>query len=215
MILPLVVVLLAPQADREAEMFGAPPDDREAAMFGGDETPAAPPVEQRLLEAHDKLAIGGTMYLRLEYALQDADDPETHPLRSPNLLDVYLDGRPTDRLRAYTQARLAHDFTTSETGVDLDQLWLKFDVERALFVTAGQQRVKWGVGRFWNPTDFLNRQRRDPLDVFDQRLGVPLLKLHLPIESLGWNLYAVGTFDDARGPRDVGGARRPGVVAGT
>ena len=69
-------------------------------------------------------------------------------------------------------------------------------------------RIKWGAARFWNPTDFLNQQRRDPVAVFDERAGVPLLKLHLPIESIGANLYAVGLLDGADTPKQVGGALR-------
>ncbi len=213
----LVLALLQTPADREAAMFGDAP-----------ETTADAEVEARLQEAHDKLAIGGKLYLRLEYFLSKAEDPLEDTLASPNLLDLYLDARPTERVRAFAQARMRHDFTVDEsevdpltgrsreqTSVDLDQLWLKFDVGRQLYVTAGQQRIKWGANRFWNPTDFLNQQRLNPLDIFDQRLGVPLLKLHLPVESLGWNFYAIGLFDGANSPEDVGGALRGEFVAGT
>ena len=60
----------------------------------------------------------------------------------------------------------------------------------------GLQRIKWGSGRFWNPTDFLNQQRKDPLDFFDKRLGVAMLKLHLPLEAQGWNIYGIVDFED-------------------
>ncbi len=97
----------------------------------------------------------------------------------------------------------------------LDQLWLKFDIARVLFVTAGRQPLRWGSGRFWNPTDFLSQQFRDPLAVFDERLGSAALKLHLPIESLGWNFYAVANFEGADAPERVGGALRAEFLYGT
>ena len=48
------------------------------------------------------------------------------------------------------------------TSAVVDQLWVRFDVERAAFVTAGRQHVKWGVGHFWNPTDYLHRRPPRP-----------------------------------------------------
>ena len=53
----------------------------------------------------------------------------------------------------------------------LDQMWIRFDVAQRVFVTAGKQHVRWGTGRFWQPTDYLHLLRRNPLDVFDARRG--------------------------------------------
>jgi hypothetical protein len=94
----------------------------------------------------------------------------------------------------------------------LDQLWVTFDVARTVFVTAGKQHVKWGVGRFWNPTDFLHPVRRDPLAVFDARTGATMVKLHVPWESKGWNFYGVALLDDPAGKGDS--ASSVGKVAG-
>jgi len=149
----------------------------------------------------------------------------------PALVDGYFDARPIDRVRGMVVGRLTYDPTidpnatnsafgvptSSNPGVLLDQLWVNFDVARTVFVTAGRQHVKWGVSRFWNPTDFLSPQRRDPLAVFDARLGASMVKLHLPSESKGWNLYGIGLLDNA-GPAStlgqVGGAVRGEVVVG-
>lgn len=183
----------------------------------------------------DPLAIGGLVWLRASYQHQDGRSAGSSPLRMPNFSDVYLDARPNDRLRAYLRGRLRFDptlkMTTAAEAADvpglagpanavdvaLDQFWLKFDLERLLFLTIGKERVKWGAGRFWTPTDFLNQERLDPLAgtaLFDERLGVALLKLHLPLESLGWNLYGVGLFEGADAPENVGGALRAEMLFG-
>lgn len=231
------------EADREAEMFGSPEDrapDREAQMFGepADASPAPPDLDRpvltdtaidaRLDQAQDKLALGAFAFLRTQYAVLEEGAPETFRLSTPALVDVYLDGRPNDRVRGYVRGRLATDFSTPEGATDLageeierttarlDQLWLKFDMWRAVFVTAGKQRIKWGTGRFWNPSDFLNNEQLDPLEVavFDDRLGVSLLKVHVPVESLGWNFYGIATLDGAQTPEDVGGAVRAEFLYG-
>jgi hypothetical protein len=104
--------------------------------------------------------------------------------------------------------------------VALDQLWLRFDIARAVYLTVGRQKVRWGVSRIWYPTDFLNSQPRDALNPFDARLGVNLVKVHVPVESLGWNFYAYGLLDGvnlgASGASldQVGGALRAEFVVG-
>src|SRR5690606_17965524 len=41
-----------------------------------------------------------------------------------------------------------------------------------------------------------------------ERLGVSLVKIHLPLEASGWNFYAIGDFEDASTVGDLGGALR-------
>jgi hypothetical protein len=78
----------------------------------------------------------------------------------------------------------------------LDQMWIAFDIEHTVFVTAGKQHVKWGTGRFWTPTDYLHPVKRNPLDVFDARPGTTMLKLHVPWEARAWNFYAFALYED-------------------
>jgi hypothetical protein len=182
-------------------------------------------VSERLLERYDTLDLGGLLYLRGEYAALERGRAEDFRLRTPNLLDAYLDARPSDRVRGYVRGRLYFDPTIAKGGETnsfgqteerttalLDQAWVKLDVGRTLFVTVGPQRIKWGAGRFWNPTDFVNQARLDPLAVLDERTGVSLVKLHLPVEALGWNFYAIADLEDASTPGEVGGALRAEVV---
>lgn len=167
----------------------------------------------------DPLKIGGTMNFFGQGFWQEGRPFEKGSFSAPFLLDAFIDGRPNDRVRGFASARLQFDPTkpsgsasTSPTvgntalvgltpatqnnpSIQLDQLWLRFDVLRKVYVTIGRQKVRWGVSRIWYPTDFLNSQPRDALNPLDVRLGVNMLKLHVPIESLGWNFYAYGLMD--------------------
>ncbi len=179
-------------------------------------------IAQSLAEADDRLTIGGKLFLRFDAAVAEDQEPGSTALSSPNLLDLFADVRPNDRVRGFAAGRFRYDFTVADGDTDLwgnvlepgsvalDQLWLKFDVGRVAYVTTGRQRVKWGSGRFWNPTDFLNTQALDALGatVFDERTGVTLLKVHVPIEKIAANMYAVGSFDGADELNQVGGAVR-------
>jgi hypothetical protein len=226
-------------SDSEREQASEPRDPREEEMFGGgDESrppaaDAAPPPPAPGSDAGrfaEHLQVGGQLYLRAQVLGQEDVAPGDWTLTSPNLVDLWADTRPNDRVRGFLLVRGFHDPTgggtalsrpgdtgeaslglSGETDVVLDQLWVNFDVGRRVFVTAGKQHVKWGVGRFWNPTDYLHPVRRDPLAVFDVRTGVTMLKLHAPWESRGWNFYGVALVEDAAGDGPI---RRMGGVGG-
>ncbi len=182
----------------------------------------------------DPLKIGANLNMFGQALLQEGQAFAKEPVSLPMLLEAYLDGRPTDRLRAYGVARLQYDpsrpaatattntstmtsmtdmmnmgltlpgvstigltgTTAQNPSVALDQLWLRFDIARTVYLTVGRQKVRWGTARVWYPTDFLNSQPRDPFNPFDVRLGVNMVKVHVPIEKLGWNFYGYGLFDN-------------------
>lgn len=227
---------------REEEMFGESPDADPVIVepsLALDDPLAA--MDEALEQAEDRLVMGGFLFMQGNYSINESDDSADWTLRAPQLFDLFLDARPNPRLRTYIRGRLLYDFTTKEptqtllgesetpeaqdlrslggtpskTTVQLDQLWVKFDIDRTVYVTIGRQRIRWGSGRFWNPTDFLNASQIDPLALFDARLGVDLVKLHLPVESLGWNFYAFGILGDSTNLGDVGGALRGEFVFGT
>ena len=232
----------APRDVPDAPPLGA--ESAEGADARASELLAGPAAEDKFKSGEaveDPLQIGGQFYLR--YFANPGDGQAVRDVRfsSPTLLDVYLDARPSERIRGYARFRVSYDPTLDPTATSslsglsvlgatqssqagsgnstdlssgsapttfgaprttanpnflLDQLWLKFDVGQSLFITAGRQHVRWTVARFWQPGDFLSPAQRDPLAIFDQRLGANLLKVHLPIEKLGWNFYAVGMLDN-------------------
>ncbi len=244
----------------ESSMFGGDETAADAgreripedAMFGGDAPMAAeadggtsrdgeqlsgPEGKNQFDEGSasaDPLQIGGTLYMRYQANFAVDQPIEKSGFAAPSLLDVFLDARPSERIRAFALGRLRYDPSVSSSGavsplpglvpsggsnpsVALDQLWVRFDVARSVFFTIGRQKVKWGVGRLWNPTDFLNAQRRDPLAPFDLRLGINAVKVHVPIEALGWNFYGFGLLDN-NGPAgtlgELGGALRAEILVG-
>ncbi|HYO59142.1 hypothetical protein [Archangium sp.] len=195
--------------------------DRDDQALSG---PAATNAFDTEEAVEDPLKIGGRFYLRALTQGNEGVSFGNTSFSAPMLLDGYFDARPTDRLRGFMLGRVTFDPTRSEGSVvaaprvALDQAWLRFDLGRTLFITAGKQHVKWGTSRFWNPTDFLSPQRRDPLALLDARTGATMLKVHVPWEAKGWNFYAIGLLDNA-GPADtlsrIGGAARAEVVLGS
>ena len=231
----------AAAGDRPIEARGTGGEsDRDASALGGPSIRNQFDTEEA---KSDPLKVGGLLYLRAQGAVTESSRFKDIALSAPTQLDAFLDARPSDRVRGLVLARLHYDPTLdgsepsafsalpSSTGsgsvienqlpsnpsIALDQIWVRFDIARTVFVTAGKQHVKWGASRFWNPTDFLTPQRKDPLAVLDTRLGANMVKFHLPWEAKGWNFYALGLLDNA-GPAntlgELGAAGRAEVVLG-
>jgi len=202
---------------------------RDDAIFGDTETlkPGLLTENSAILsDAANALTVGGQLFLRLNGVFREGDSLGVGALSGPSLFDAFADVRPNDRVRGYAQVRLSFDYTVEpgETNafgqalvpfdLQLAQAWTKFDLGQVVYVTAGRQRIRWGTGRFWNPTDFVNQEVRNSVDFFDQRVGVDLVKLHFPFEALGWNLYIISTLDGIDLLEDTGLAARAEFVLG-
>ncbi len=211
---PHVALGGSPRASLEDDLFGEDP----ASIGSGEDAKA-------LLE-RERLQIGGMLYLRfMAFQFQDGQAPD---VGNSNLVDLYLDARPSDRVRGYVQGRLRYQPATAfpipvelrpgapvdlmpaplETSVQLDQLWLTFDIQHRLFVTVGKQAVRWGATRLWNPVDVIHPNRRDPLALFDERTGIPMARFEWPIPRARLALSGLVLMDGVERGDDLGGALR-------
>jgi hypothetical protein len=59
----------------------------------------------------DPLRIGGQLYLRLQSTASQGQDFRDFSFSAPSLLDVYMDARPNDRVRAFARGRMVYDPT--------------------------------------------------------------------------------------------------------
>lgn len=235
----LIALPALAQSDGDPEedaLFGGAEDDDKKTTKDQDEEDkllgkdgGSPISLQKLIEMDDTLQIGGLLYMRSSMTLNKSKDPADWPLSFPAVVELYLDSRPMDRLRGFVRGRLTWNPsvnedasvanplfpTPDEVAVQLDELWLKFDIARAVYVTIGQQHLRFGTTRIWNPIDVINSTRREPLSLFDSRTGVPMLKLHMPVEKLGWNFYVVGLMDNVDTLEKAGVAARGEFVFST
>jgi hypothetical protein len=211
---------------------GAPPGKPDASGDLGDPRVAGAAGENREELEKERLQIGGLLYARSALAATEEARWSRQSLTQSYLVDLYLDGRPDNHTRVFalgrmlytpsaqaadagTEALLGFSSGAKELALSLDQLWLKFDVLGRLYVTLGKQHVQWGATRMWHPVDVVYAQPRNPLTLLDQRGGVPMLKLHWPVESLGWNAYGLVLFDGVDDLVHVGGAGRLEMVLST
>jgi hypothetical protein len=174
---------------------------------------SAPSLLDLYLDARPNPRVRGFILGRMSY------DPTLPPNGAPAVNQMNQSGSNG----AFTSASSPTGFSTFSNSRGpatlLDQMWIRFDILDHVFVTAGKQHVHWGTGRFWQPTDYLHQQKRNPLDVFDARPGTTMLKLNVPWEDKGWNFYGFAVAEDPNAPtptlRQVAGAFRvEAVLAG-
>lgn len=73
--------------------------------------------------------------------------------------------------------------TLNGYGIGAYRAWVGFENERGVF-RAGRQRIAWGTGKIWNPTDVLNPYQPTSIER-DERRGVDALYGRLGMGSLG------------------------------
>lgn len=161
----------------------------------------------------DRLKLGGMLWNELLYSRLSASSSvgRSAYFSNPNSLWLYLDARLKDDVRGFVKLREIYDPTpaTGKSTTDLEELKLQFTLKKRVFFTVGKQKIKWGSGKFWNPTDFLNEQTRNFFYSQDLRSGVTLIKAHMPVGAS--NFYLIEKLDDAHQPAGLGHAMRAEV----
>jgi len=220
----------------ESELFGSDnkndsqqaTDSREDALFGADSssntgtsTESGDRLEALIASREERVALGGGFYWDTQWRFEDGAGVDPSVI-SPALMSLYLDARPNDDLRLYTRGRVLHQMSYQNDGAsgdrtqaELDQLWLKTHADNTVYFTFGLQPVRWGVGRVWNPTDFLNATQKDPFALVDTRGGLPLVKVHIPFETQGANLYGIVNWDSLQEMKKTYAAIRGELLIGT
>lgn len=197
----------------------------EEEMFGGGSTPAASPAapsaagtapsgaaaamqpaEPAAVKSSslgEALTLGGRLSVDTAVAKNSGQKLSDSALIHSTAAELYLDARPSDDVRGFIRGAISGRAGTSSAPVfSVYETWIKWGSSGALFTTLGKQKLKWGAANFWNPTDFLAVQTKDPLADFDIRPGANLLKLHVPFEKSGNNLYAIVAMEDTKSAHD-------------
>ena len=88
-------------------------DARDALNLG---SPDAPTRFSNQVAPSDPLKIGGQFYWRMMSSGKQGQGPQNWAVSAPALLDVYLDARPNDRVRAFVLGRMYYDPTLPPNG---------------------------------------------------------------------------------------------------
>ncbi len=86
-----------------------------------------------------------------------------------------------------TMQRTISTGTANGYGIGAYRAWVGVEDERGV-VRAGRQRIAWGTGKIWNPTDVLNPYQPTSVEP-DERRGVDALYARAGIGTLGQAEY--------------------------
>jgi hypothetical protein len=202
-----------------ADDFPAAPDvASDVAPFG--EEGGISTIEKQESE-RDRAEIGGRLRVEGVVTQTRGQAFKEASMTSGSGAEIYLDAKATDGVRALLRARVEQPAVaapaggkggSASPGMAIDEAKVQANFCKVLFVTAGRQKMKFGAARFFNPTDFPNRQRRDPFAIDDRRPGVDALKLHLPVGMT--NLYAIALPSSNSLVGDTSGYGRAEVAFG-
>ncbi|GEM_PF-1653234 len=75
---------------------------------------------------------------------------------------------------------------------DLLEIFFDISINNILFIRVGKQVIHWGAATVWNPSDFINLNKYNPLESLDSREGKNGVRIHLPIKK--FNLFVFFDF---------------------
>lgn len=198
----LLTLVAHGDAALEGELFGDPSPTAPTQEIP--QQPASSQGPRAGADSQPSTTLGGRADLLYSVTRQDSENLGLLSTRALPAAFLYLDSRPRDDTRAYLRFSLVAPSTRSSArqglgaagssgaqGVDsnptliqLLELWGKWQPSGSpVFWTLGRQPIRWGPSQFWNPTDFMSPETRDPLAIYDDRSGVDALRLNIPFES--------------------------------
>ena len=193
-------------ASLEEELFGEGSQQSAPVTPAQSSPPAQTSASSTEAKTNESLTLGGRLELQSSLLKFSDNTVGDAPLNHSAAAELYLDARPSDDLRGYvkgaiiqTQGANTNAAQGAAPKIELYEMWIKWISNGgSLFTTVGRQKLKWGAATFWNPTDFLAVQTKDPLATYDIRPGANLIKLHVPVEKSGHNFYALIDLENAK-----------------
>lgn len=185
----------------ENDLFGSPENESQPATNSSTSL-TSPSLQSRPLLRENSTSIGGRADWTLGLWRQDDEPPSRMTWTSAPAAYLFVDSRPREDLRGYLRFSLRPTTVRTQptkqgqndSAVSLLELWIKWQpAGQGIFWTLGRQTVKWGSAQFWNPTDFLAEETRDPFAFFDDRSGIDAARLNIPLEGANANFTFIAS----------------------
>ena len=112
---------------------------------------------------------------------------------------AYADLRQSDLVRLYVSGSFNYDPSSylstnkeyESPTLSLDELFVDTHIEETLFFRLGKQRISWGVGNWFKPSDVLSLSAIDPDDPTAAREGPFAFKVDVPMKLNHLMVYIV------------------------
>jgi len=97
--------------------------------------------------------------------------------------DIFLDIRHPKQIKTFLDLNLLYLNSASSNAnmaVSVKELFLDFNVSEKAYFRVGKQFINWSTTYFWNPTDFINTDRRNFFSLNAIRGGTSGIRVHIP-----------------------------------
>lgn len=104
--------------------------------------------------------------------------------------DIFTDIRLKDGMKAFGNFQIIYDADNKEDNVNyyLKELFFDNNIKNKFYYRIGKQNLKWGRAYLWNPTDFINIDKKGFLTQDKNTEGVYGIKTHIPY-GVSKNIY--------------------------
>ena len=125
--------------------------------------------------------------------------------------NLYLDVRLKNNFKAFLNTQLTNIAQSTAISspnalaVSIKEAFMDMNLGHVIYFRAGKQVLQWGRAYFWNPTDVINVEKHNFMDLEQNREGAYGIKAHLPI-GVESNYYAFWDMTNANNINQCAGA---------
>lgn len=154
----------------------------------------------------------------LKNPFMENGDKYTGSITANLLLDMrYKDGIKgflnTDTIYYFGGINDPGDSDRTYTDQALREIFIDFNIKKAVYLRVGRQYLKWGRNYFWNPTDLINIDKKDFLDPRKNLQGTKGIKIHTPFGTR-YNIYGFIDLEDMGNRKDIAWAGKFEFITG-
>jgi hypothetical protein len=126
---------------------------------------------------------------------------------------IFTDIRLPSDVKGFGNFEALHEARENETTLGVKELFVDFNLGRAVYFRTGKQVLQWGRCYLWNPTDLVNIEKKTFLTKIGSREGTYGLKLHVPFGTKV-NMYGFADTNETDHVSEIAGAYKLEFLAG-
>ncbi|NBV82784.1 hypothetical protein EBR57_01475 [bacterium] len=125
----------------------------------------------------------GQLFSRSLYSIARSGNFDSNTLLSYSQANIFMDTRLKKGAKVFLNvelSQLASSNASTGTLATIREVFLDFNINRAIYIRTGKQVLQWGRSYFWNPTDLVNTEQRDFFQLNRFRDGSYGTRVHVP-----------------------------------
>ncbi len=126
---------------------------------------------------------------------------------------LFTDLRLPSDVKGFGSFEVLHEAREDQTDFSMKELFVDFNIGRAVYFRTGKQVLQWGRCYLWNPTDLLNIDKQTFITRIGSREGTYGVKVHVPFGTKV-NMYGFADTFKADDVSEIAGAYKLEFLAG-